>query len=247
MGTQRIEQEIRALFPSIRVLRMDFDTTRRKGSHYRILRAFEKGDADVLLGTQMIAKGLDFQKVTLVGVIDADVGLHLPDFRASERTFDLLTQVAGRTGRGELGGEVIIQTFSPGNPAVTLAQHQDYPTFYESELLQRRELRYPPFSRLISLLLQGRVEQDVMEAAEVLAQGISNSMNNTSNSFIQMLGPAPAPVTKIKGNYRWQILLKGEDQRILKKCVTRGLSTVTMRLHSKKMRISVDVDPIDIL
>ena len=247
VGTQRIEQELRTLFPSVRVLRMDFDTTRTKGSHYRILKAFGRGEAHILLGTQMIAKGLDFQKVTLVGVIDADVGLHFPDFRANERTFDLLTQVAGRAGRSELGGEVIVQTSSPDNPAVELARHQDYDSFYTSESVQRRELSYPPYSRLVSLRVQGKSEKDVKGVAEVLAEGMCSYMKNMPEVFIRILGPAPAPVTKIKGDYRWHILLKGENQRILKECVSSGIGTASKHPSSKKVRVSIDVDPIDML
>ncbi|UCE19618.1 MAG: primosomal protein N' [Gemmatimonadota bacterium] len=246
-GTQRIEQEIRTLFPAIRVLRMDLDTTRKKGAHSRILKAFERGEADVLLGTQMIAKGLDLQRVTLVGVIDADVGLHLPDFRASERTFDLLTQVAGRAGRSELGGEVLIQTFSPDNPAVDLARSHNFEAFYDNELVQRRELRYPPFSRLVSLRVQGRTQRDVIQTAEMLAERIASYMKQKPEVFIQMLGPAPAPVTRIKGNYRWQILVKGENQRILRECVTMGIKAATVGRNLEGLRIIVDVDPVDML
>ncbi|MFQ6091180.1 MAG: primosomal protein N' [bacterium] len=247
VGTQRIEKEVQKLFPGIKILRMDVDTTRRKGAHGRILKLFERGEVDVLLGTQMVAKGLDFPRVTLVGVIDADVGLNLPDFRASERTFHLLTQVAGRAGRSELGGEVVVQTFSPDNPAVAFARCHDYASFSKRELEQRRELRYPPFSRLVSILTQGREEEEVRNRAEELAHGIRASLEKGADSFVRVLGPAPAPLTKIMGNYRWQIILKGDDPRLFKECLRAGLSSLSSDQSSKRVRVTVDVDPVDML
>ena len=247
VGTQRIEKELLTLFPNMRVLRMDVDTTRGKGAHDRILGIFERGDADVLLGTQMVAKGLDFPNVTLVGVIDADVGLNLPDFRSCERTFQLLTQVAGRAGRGDVGGEVIVQTFSPENPAVVFARDHDYASFFEREFPQRQELRYPPVSRLVSVLVLGKDEEKVKRSAEIFAQAIRRRVEDMPHGVVDVLGPAPAPLARIRRNYRWQIVLKGDTPGRLRECITAGFASEAAEERSTGVRVTVDVDPIDVL
>jgi len=237
-----VERELQRLFPGVGVLRMDLDTTTRKGAHRSILGAFRRGKAQVLLGTQMVAKGLHFPRVTLVGVISADVGLHLPDFRAEERTFQLLTQVAGRAGRGELGGEVVIQTYSPEAYPIQCAREYDFSKFFEEEARKRRELHYPPFGRLLNLLLRGRDQARVEGAAGELAQALRENL--TGDGFLQVLGPAPAPLSRLKGEYRWQILLKGEKagqlQDLVRNCL-KGFKGL------KGVKLSLDVDPVEVL
>ena len=247
IGTQRIEKEMHTLFPTIKVLRMDVDTTRKKGAHDRLLKLFGHGDADVLLGTQMVAKGLDFPSVGLVGVIDADVGLNLPDFRAGERTFQLLTQVAGRTGRGDIGGEVIIQTYTPDQPSIALAGHHDYLSFYEQELRQRQEVGYPPFNRLINVLVHGKREHEVETQAVKLTEGFCAYADENEIHSIHVLGPAPAPLEKIMENYRWQTLLKGDNPRLLGECVKAGLNVLRTGQHPRGIKVIIDVDPIEML
>ena len=173
LGTQRLEAEVRARFPNVMALRMDTDTMQAHGSHERALSAFRAGKVRILLGTQMIAKGLDFPNVTLVGVINADTALHLPDFRAAERTFHLVTQVAGRTGRGPKGGRVLVQTFSPDHPAIQAAVRHDYAAFAAGELPMRQMLRYPPFASMIRLVVRGPVEAVAAEFADYIAQRLA--------------------------------------------------------------------------
>ena len=169
LGTQRLEAEVRARFPGYRCLRMDTDTMQKPGSHERAARPFRDGEVRILVGTQMIAKGLDFPNVTLVGVVNADTALHLPDFRAAERTFQLVTQVAGRTGRGEKGGRVLVQTFSPDHPAIMAAVRHDFETFAAGELPARQKYEYPPFGSMIRLVVRGPVEPIAGEFAEQIA------------------------------------------------------------------------------
>jgi primosomal protein N' (replication factor Y) len=202
-GTQRVEEELMECFPQASMIRMDLDTTTKKGSHDAILRKFSDGEADILLGTQMVAKGLDFSRVTLVGVISAETQLLLPDFRASERTFQLLTQVAGRAGRSSLAGEVIIQTYKPQHDSLKHVVTHDFKSFYEQELAFRKELSYPPFSRIALIEFKGVKEENVIQKAERFAAFL-----NKQNSQLITLGPAPAPLTKLKGLYRWHLVLK---------------------------------------
>src|SRR5205085_2450225 len=170
VGTQRVEDELQEAFPKAKILRMDLDTTARKGAYEKILTSFARGEADILLGTQMVAKGLDFPRVTLVGVINADTSLHLPDFRAAERTFQLVTQVAGRTGRGEQGGRVLVQTFSPDHPAIRAAVRHDYPMFARQELPIREALLYPPYSEMARIIARGPDAKATEEFADELAE-----------------------------------------------------------------------------
>ncbi len=246
-GTQRVEKSVAELFPDASVARMDVDTTSKHGSHWRILKAFAEGRTDVLLGTQMIAKGLDFPGVALVGVISADVGLNLPDFRSGERTFQLLTQVAGRTGRGGERGKVVVQTFLPEHYTVALARAQDYRPFFERETEERRSvgLGYPPFSRLVSIVVRGREEGDVMRAASRLASFLDDGAAKMSDPP-DVLGPAPAPLERIKGVFRWQVIVRGRGASA-RALVAGALSQRrTLRLPAS-VSLAVDVDPLDLL
>ncbi len=247
MGTQRVERELQELFPRARVLRMDQDTTTRKGAHRRILEKFRDGQADILLGTQMIAKGLDFPRVTLVGVVSADTGLNLPDFRSAERTFQLITQVAGRAGRGGPGGEVMVQTYSPQETCIQLAQGHDYHSFVQRELESRQELGYPPFGKLLLLLLRSTDEARVTRAAEKLAVMVSREARRLDCRGVQILGPAPAPLSKIRGQYRWQILMKGPKSSTLRSIFQEARQRAGRWPPWPGVRCRVIVDPVEML
>lgn len=208
-GTQKVEDEIKRLFPNASAIRMDMDTTGKKQSHEKILRRFEKDKIDILIGTQMVAKGLDFENVTLVGVITADTMLHINDFRSGERTFALLEQVSGRAGRGDKTGRAVIQTYTPEHEAVDLVKTHDYRAFYNSEIEERRLMWYPPFSKIVSVQLQGGSETLVAQAAKYFVKEVGNL--SELNQKIQILGPIPAYISKIKNKYRWQIIFKCED------------------------------------
>jgi primosomal protein N' (replication factor Y) len=203
-GTQRVMQELNTLFPELRVLRFDSDTTRTKGAHRSLLAQFAAGEADILLGTQMLTKGIDLPQVTLVGIVAADGLLHLSDYAASERTFQVLTQVAGRCGRGDRPGQVILQTYSPENPVIQAVQQQDYVAFVQAELRQRALLHYPPCGHLILLRFASPHPVAVQQAAERVAATLAAHLPAT----VERLGPAPATILKVAGRYRWHLLLK---------------------------------------
>jgi primosomal protein N' (replication factor Y) len=243
LGTQRLEAEIRARFPNVPCLRMDTDTMQGRGSHERAFSAFRAGKVKILLGTQMIAKGLDFPNVTLVGVINADTALHLPDFRAAERTFHLVTQVAGRTGRGEKGGRVLVQTFNPDHPAIVAAVRHDYAAFAAGELPMRQMLKYPPFSSMIRLVIRGPAEITAMEFAKNLAEKLSAALEAES-AAARVLGPAPAPFAKLRGMYRYQLQIQGPDGEKLRAAVKK--TTADLKPPDEVQWI-VDVDPIDMM
>ena len=243
LGTQRLEAEIRARFPNVPCLRMDSDTMQRRGSHERALSAFRSGEVKILLGTQMIAKGLDFPNVTLVGVINADTALHLPDFRAAERTFHLVTQVAGRTGRGDKGGRVLVQTFNPDHPAVQAATRHDYAAFAAGELPTRQMLSYPPFSSMIRLVVRGPTEQTAGQFAAELAERL-RAAAQCHEARARVLGPAPAPLAKLRGKYRFQIQIQGPDGRRLRAAVAAATADLK---PPKGVLWIVDVDPLDML
>ena len=207
-GTQKIEEETKKLFPEARVLRMDLDTTSQKNSHAHILEMFGKGDADILIGTQMIAKGHDFPNVTLVGILAADLSLHANNYTAAENCFQLVTQAAGRAGRDRLPGEVYIQTYQPKHPAIKTAAAQDYEGFYSQEILLRRAMEYPPFTHLFSVLITGEKEHDVIEAAQNL-WGIMEYFKERADCTV--LAPSPASLPKFRGEYRWRVLVKCKD------------------------------------
>ena len=210
-GTQKLEQETALIFPKARILRWDSDATRNKHSHQEILDAFRQHKADILIGTQMVAKGLDLQLVTLVGVVSADSGLNLPDFRAGERVFQLLTQVAGRAGRGAMGGRVIIQTFFPQHYSIQAALRHDYVSFYRQEIAYRRQLHNPPFSRIIRLTYSHINEAACHKQADELKRLLAIEMDAGGIGGISLIGPAPAFVPRLRGRYRWQLILRGKD------------------------------------
>lgn len=212
-GTQKIEEETRRLFPEASVLRMDADTTTGKNGHARILELFGKGKADILIGTQMIAKGHDFPNVTLVGILAADLSLNLGTYQAAENCFQLITQAAGRAGRGELPGQVFIQTYQPENHAIRMAAAQDYEGFYQEEILLRQAMEYPPFSHIFSVLITGEMEQEVILAAQRLGAFMNHYAERAGCTVV---GPAPAPLPKFRGEFRWQIFAKGTDAERLK-------------------------------
>ena len=262
LGTQRLEAEVKARFPEHRTLRMDTDTMQKHGSHERALKLFRDGEVQILVGTQMIAKGLDFPNVTLVGVINADTALHIPDFRASERTFQLVTQVAGRTGRGQRGGRVMVQTFNPEHAAIMAAVRHDYETFAAGELPSREEHGYPPFASLIRLVVRGPAERtaegfadelalrvrealeaNAREAGEVAAAGDAGGQSHDPLAP-RVLGPAPAPIAKIRGQYRFHIQVHGADGAVLR----RAVRDVAARLKAPEgVQWIADVDPVEML
>ena len=238
LGTEKVESELHRLFPRARIGRMDTDAMSRRDAHARILSDFKEGKIDVLVGTQMVAKGLDFPRVSLVGVVSADTALNLPDFRSGERTFNLLTQVGGRSGRGEAEGKVIIQTYVPENYAVTASTRHDYLQFYRREIKGRKALGLPPFVHLVNLNLRSRNQKRAQDAAEELSIRLKKKRPAKA---IQVLGPAPAVIAKIRGNFHWNVLLKGRRTQDLVKLLRRVLKDSK---RYKGIRLSVDVDPI---
>ena len=233
-GTERVESEVHQLFPDARTLRWDYETTRTKGAHEAILSHFANHHAEVLVGTQMIAKGLDLPLVTLVGVVLADVGLSLPDVRAAERTFQILTQVAGRAGRSPLGGQVVLQTFMPEHYVIKAAAGHDYTAFYQQELAYRRQLGYPPFAQLVRLEYRHRQADAAQAVAQALSKQIADWQQAPGFSPVQVIGPAPCFFDRINGLYRWQIVLRGPDPASL----LRGRSLPDWR---------IEVDPPSLL
>jgi primosomal protein N' (replication factor Y) len=229
---------VRNACPDARVARLDRDAIRRKGSLPALLSRFRDGAIDVLVGTQMIAKGHDFPRVTLVGVISADVGLGLADFRASERTFQLLTQVAGRAGRGEQPGEAIIQTLYPDHYSIQLACRQEFPAFYERELTFRKAMRYPPVLSLVNAVVRSRTFAGAMDDAASIAEKLRRS-----DGHLRILGPAPAPLGKLRGEYRAQLLIKGTNR----KKIREALQTALAGRSDLQRRVVVDVDPLSVL
>ncbi|MEX2143599.1 MAG: primosomal protein N', partial [Anaerolineales bacterium] len=210
-GTETVEAEVRAMFPQAKTLRWDRSSTRTKGAHDRILQLFTQQKADVLVGTQMLAKGLDLPLVTLVGVVLADVGLNLPDYRAAERAFQVLTQVAGRAGRSPLGGRVVLQTFQPEHYAIYAASKHDYAGFYAQESAYRRELRYPPFAQLLRLEYRHRDARKAEEDARLMGKTVERLLEKGERRATEMVGPVPSFYSRLRREYRWQILLRGPD------------------------------------
>ena len=233
------------MFPQARIARLDADTSARRGSQRNILAAFHRRQTDILIGTQMVAKGHDVPGVTLVGVIAADLGLHFPDFRAGERTFQLLTQVAGRAGRGDEPGRVVIQTFLPKHYAVALSQGHDYPSFFREELRHRKPHGYPPYRSLAQLLLSGKEEARVEQAARELVRLARDPPDSESGEgAVEVLGPAPAPISRIRDRFRWQILLLGEAAAIRE--MARELSQHGRHSFSG-ITTRVDLSPLSML
>ncbi len=215
IGTQRVEAVVRQMFPAARVVRWDRDTTRRKGAHENILQRFVKGEADIMVGTQMVAKGLDLPLVTLVGVVTADTALHLPDFRAGERTFQLLTQVAGRAGRSILGGQVIIQTYDPNHYAIQAASRHSFADYYRYELAFRREHAYPPFRKLVRLVYADSKAEKAQAEAERLAGALANKIARLGLPETTLIGPAPAFLQRLRGQTRWHLMVRAPDPHAL--------------------------------
>ncbi len=245
LGTEQVEQVLGETFPGVRIARMDIDTTSRKWSHHDILRRVERREVDVLMGTQMIAKGLDYPNVTLVGVIDADVGLNLPDFRASERTFQLLTQVAGRAGRGPAGGDVIIQTSLPNHYAIRFAIAHDFDGFAEREADERHGPGYPPHTRLANIVVSGPNEAHVQEAAEAAVAWLEGLIEARAIDGLTLLGPAPCPIDRLRSRWRWHLLLKSDDPGVLGK-VLRYFAR-RFEPPGGDLRLEIDRDPVSLL
>lgn len=236
LGTQRVEESVKNMFPQAQVIRWDWDTTRQQGSHDVFLQHFLSGRANVMVGTQMVAKGLDLPLVTLVGVISADTALYLPDFRAAERTFQLLMQVAGRAGRSPLGGRVIVQTYNPDQVAVQAASQHDYLGFYETELAFRQEQRYPPFKRLALLLYSGSGPERSADEAYRLADRLRLYIERQGLPAVEIIGPTPDYVPRVRSQYRWHILLRAQDPA----AVLRPLLPLPRGWR-------VDIDPVTLL
>ena len=237
-GTQKAYDELAELFPQARILRMDVDTTRKKGSHQALLDQFGRGEADILLGTQMIAKGLDFPNVTLVGVLNADTALNLPDFRSSERTFQLLTQVAGRAGRAEKAGQVLIQSYNPQHYAIRFAKEQDYEGFYAYEMGIRRQFGYPPYYFTIGITLSHKKEEEVVKRAYEVMNILRSGLSETSN----ILGPTPKPIARTHNLYHYQILIKYRLEDELGPTLNQVLA-LTQERENSELRLSIDHEP----
>jgi primosomal protein N' (replication factor Y) len=240
IGTERLEREVRDAFPGHVVRRMDSDTMRSPGSYEQVLAAFRARQVHILLGTQMIAKGLDFPDVTLVGVVNADTSLHLPDFRAAERTFQLVAQVAGRTGRGDRPGRVLVQTYSPDAPAISFATRHDYLGFVSQELPEREKIGCPPFGRAVRLIARGPNEADVV----AYLQSVAGILRELAGPTVRLLGPAPAPVMKIKHLFRYHLQLRAPAPGPLHALLR---ATLPMAEPPQPIELAVDVDPVSLL
>lgn len=241
-GTQKVEEELQTLLPDSRILRMDVDTTRRKGAHEKILRTFGEGQADILLGTQMIAKGLDFPNVTLVGVLNADTALNLPDFRSSERTFQLLTQVSGRAGRAEKPGEVIIQSFNPEHYAIQLAKAQDYEDFYTKEMYIRHRGDYPPYYFTVQITASHPEEN---EAAKQMFQ-IARKLKQGLSPQAILLGPTPNAIMRVNNRYFYQVIIKYKQEPMLQPLL-KEILTDTQRATARGLKLSIDAEPMNFI
>jgi primosomal protein N' (replication factor Y) len=240
-GTERIEDDLRRLLPGARIERMDRDTVKRRGSQAALLERFDAGEIDVLVGTQMIAKGHDFPRVTLVGVLSADQTLGLPDFRASERTFQLLTQVAGRAGRGDRPGRVLVQAFDPDHPVLREAAVQDFEAFYEREIAYRRALRVPPLSALVQILV---LDRDELKAAK-WSERVADAIRSEGEGRLRVSGPGPAPMERIRDRWRRQVLVRSAGRRRMVEAIDRALASLAREIPRRA--IHVDVDPVSLL
>ncbi|WP_368251099.1 primosomal protein N' [Enterococcus sp. 2201sp1_2201st1_B8_2201SCRN_220225] len=241
-GTQKVQEELQGLFPDAKILRMDVDTTRKKGAHEKILRAFGEKKAQILLGTQMIAKGLDFPDITLVGVLNADTALNLPDFRASERTFQLLTQVSGRAGRAEKAGEVLIQTFNPEHYAIQLAQQQDYEAFYQQEMFIRHQSGYPPYYYTVKITVSHEEEQKAAQKLFLLANELSKQL--TPQAIF--LGPTPGNVARVKKRYYYQLIIKYKKEPYLQQALEQILVN-SQQDQRQGLLVSIDNEPMNFI
>jgi len=245
LGTEKLETAIKELFPRSNVTRMDRDTTTRKGATLKILKALKNGIIDILVGTQMVTKGHDFPNITLVGIVCADLSLGFPDFRAAERTFQLLAQVSGRAGRGEAPGRVVLQTYNPGHFSIRFAGDQDYDAFFQKEIGFRQALNYPPFSRIVQLKISGKDKTATRRQAEVFGD-VCRHLKGDGEMFssrVDILGPIEAPMPKIAGRYRWQLILKGALAKHLKGFVSALMKKNPKLFNSRDVRVVLDVDP----
>jgi primosomal protein N' (replication factor Y) len=272
LGTEKVESTLVKLFPNATIRRMDSDTLKRKEDYRNILGDFKRGKIDILVGTQMIAKGLHFPNVTLVGIIYADLSLHVPDFRAGERTFQLLTQVAGRAGRGDVEGEVFVQAFTPFHPAIQFARRHDYAGFYEQEIEFREQLKYPPLSRVALLTIKGRNEEKVkfsaehlrkeLEKATSVSEKVGKRESENSELFTEekveshsptfsparlpdlvIAGPAPAPLARAETNYRYQIMLRTKQMSRLSQLLSNVIQELKL---PDEVSVVVDIDPVNL-
>jgi primosomal protein N' (replication factor Y) len=249
LGTERVEAKVKKIFPEVRVSRMDRDTTTRKGALISILKGLREGQIDVLIGTQMVAKGHHYPDITLVGILCADLSLNFPDFRAGERTFQLLAQVAGRAGRGTARGRVILQTFNPDHFSIVTARGQDFAAFYRQEIGFRKNLGYPPYARLAQILITGKDKGRTARYAKDLGtlSRKAQSGNRLFSKNVQILGPVAAPLARIKQQYRWQILLKGKTVEALHGLVTTLSAKMESKLPRRDVRVVFDIDPVNML
>ncbi|MBM3845401.1 MAG: primosomal protein N' [Verrucomicrobia bacterium] len=241
LGTEKVEDTLKKLFPQARVARMDSDTLQKKEDYRRVLGDFRTGKIDILVGTQMIAKGLHFPNVTLVGIVYADLSLHMPDFRAGERTFQLLTQVSGRAGRGDVEGEVFVQAFTPFHPAIQYARRHDYRGFYEQEVESREALQFPPFRRMALLTVRGRNEEKVAYAAQHLRKVVETALAGWKN--VVFSGPAPAPLAKAETYYRYHLLIRGRQMSRLSGVISACLAA---EQWPEDIRVTADIDPVNL-
>lgn len=239
-GTQRVEEEVKKYFNNVRILRMDVDTTRDKHSYERIYNTFKNGEADILIGTQMVSKGLDFKNVTLVGILAADMSINIPDYRAAERTFQIITQVAGRAGRGDKQGEVLIQTYTPQHYSLQYAVNYDYEGFYEKEFTVRAMMKYPPFGKLLLINGTSKKEDLLKNFMHKITMMIKPLVENCLD--IEILGPIPCMISKVKENYRWQIVIKGEFDSYFSKNIKEILYDENKNVYND-IRISMDINP----
>jgi primosomal protein N' (replication factor Y) len=242
-GTQKVEEELQALFPAARMKRMDSDSVKGRDAYEKLLKQVDRLEVDILLGTQMVAKGHDFPAVTLVGVVDADVGLNLPDFRASEKTFQLITQAAGRAGRGQAVGEVIIQTMNPNHYSILHSRTHDYEGFYNEEMAYRTQLNYPPVGRLIKLEVKSAIEDQAREAATIAQDRIRSLMHG--NEAI-LLGPAAAPIARVRGQYRFHLLLLSRRRDLIRRLAAEARNAVEEKF-GRKCKVIIDVDPVNLM
>jgi primosomal protein N' (replication factor Y) len=241
VGSERVEEELHQHFPAARIARLDRDTVQGKRHFETILHGFRERSFEILVGTQMIAKGHDIPNVTLVGVVSADIGLGVPDFRAAERTFQLLTQVAGRAGRGNLPGKVLIQTIQPDHYAIRFAAQHDFDGFYAAELQFRKALRYPPFSALANVLVRSEKQEEAMRMAGELEHLLMRPPEG-----LKVLGPAEAPVARLKSEFRYQLLLKSANRRTLNETL-QGLRQCALERKWNATALVIDVDPLSLL
>jgi primosomal protein N' (replication factor Y) len=243
-GTERLVHALAELMPTARIERMDSDTSGRKGARGALVEALRRGEIDVLVGTQMVTKGFDLPGVTLVGVVLADLALNMPDFRSAERTFQLLTQVAGRAGRGERPGRVLIQTYAPHHYSIRAARDQDYARFMRRELDLRRELMYPPFARMALVRIEGQTPSSVSTIAAKAAAILGRFAKPEA---MRVLGPAPAPIERIKQRYRWQVVVKAQALADMRTALSAMRSEVTPHAEREAVHLGIDIDPVNML